>query len=351
MTDGAKVVIADYDFGEVDVERKVLEAAGCRLVAIQAKSEGELIVEARDCDAVINQYAHVGAKTIAAMSRCRVVARYGIGVDNVDVDAATKRGILVTNVRDYCTEEVADHAIAMMLTLARKLPRYDRATHAGEWRWQSGRPIYRLRDRTLGIVSLGRIARAIAVRARSFGLRVTAYDPYVDDAVFERYGVTRVDKKQLVEQSDYVIVQCPLTDETRHFFGEAELRRMKPDAILINTGRGPEVDNAALYRALKQGWIAAAGLDDLEEEPAKRVHWSAEDNPLFALDNVIVTSHCAYYSEESIQMAREVAASEVARVLAGQKPHNPVNNVRLSDGSWSLPGDKTGSALIQERIV
>jgi len=351
MTAGAKVVIADYDFGDVDVERKILEAAGLRLVAIQAKSEDELIAEARDCDAVINQYAHVGAKTIAAMSHCRVIARYGIGVDNVDVDAATKRGILVTNVRDYCTEEVADHAIAMMLVLARKLARYDRATHAGHWHWKSGRPVYRLRDRTLGIVALGRIARAIAHRARGFGLRVIAYDPYVDDSVFERHGVTRVDKKQLVEQSDYVIVQCPLTDETRHFFGEAELRRMKPHAILINTGRGPEVDNAALYRALKEGWIAAAGLDDLEEEPAKRRHWSAADNPLFTLDDVIVTPHCAYYSEESIQMAREVAASEVARVLTGQKPHNPVNNVRLSDGSWSLPQGDLADALMQERTT
>lgn len=351
MPDGAKVVIADYDFGDVDVERKILEAAGLRLVAIQAKSEDELIVETRDCDAVINQYTHVGAKAIAAMSRCRVIARYGIGVDNVDVKAATERGILVTNVRDYCTEEVADHAIAMMLAFARKLARYDRATHAGEWHWKSGRPVHRLRGRILGIVALGRIARAIAVRARGFGLRVTAYDPYVDDSVFERHGVTRVDKKQLVEQSDYVIVQCPLTDETWHFFGEAELRRMKPHAILINTGRGPEVDNAALYRALKEGWIAAAGLDDLEEEPAKRRHWSPKDNPLFTLDNVIVTSHCAYYSEESILMAREVAASEVARVLTGQKPHNPVNNVRLADGSWSLPQGDPAGELLQERTA
>jgi len=178
-----------------------------------------------------------------------------------------------------------------------------------------------------------------------------AYDPYVDDSVFEQYGVTRVDKIQLVEQSDYVIVQCPLTEETRHFFGETELRRMKPHAILINTGRGPEVDNAALYRALKEGWIAAAGLDDLEEQPAKRRHWSPQDNPLFTLDNVIVTPHCAYYSEESIQMAREVAASEVARVLTGQKPHNPVNNVRLADGSWSLPEGDPASESLQERTV
>jgi D-3-phosphoglycerate dehydrogenase len=337
MMDRPKVVIADYDFGDVDVERQILEAAGLRLVAIQAKSEDELIVEARDCDAVINQYAHVGAKTIAAMSRCRVIARYGIGVDNVAVDTATERGILVTNVRDYCTEEVADHVMALMLALARRLLDYNRASHAGVWNWKAGRPAYRLRGRVLGILGLGRIGRAVASRAPGFGLQVIACDPYVDDAVFSQYSVTQVDKDRLVEQSDYLVLQAPLTAETRHFIGEAQLKRMKRSAILINTARGPEVDNAALYRALREGWIASAGLDDVEEEPAKRRQWSPQENPLFTLDNVIVTPHSAYYSEESIRMAREVAASEVARVLTGQRPVNPVNRVRLTDGSWSLP--------------
>lgn len=337
MADRPKVVIADYDFGDVEVERKILEGAGLRVVAIQAKSEDDLIVEAHDCDAVMNQYAHVGAKTIAAMSKCRVIARYGIGVDNVDVELATERGILVTNVRDYCTEEVADHVMALILALARRLLDYNRATHAGVWGWKAGRPAYRLRGRVLGILALGRIARAIALRAPGFGLRVIACDPYVEDSVFTQYGVTRVDKDQLVEQSDYLVLQAPLTAETHHFIGEAELKRMKRNAILINTARGPEVDNAALYRGLREGWIASAGLDDLEEEPAKRRQWSPRDNALFALDNVIVTPHSAYYSEESIQMAREVAAGEVARVLTGQRPNNPVNRVRLTDGSWSLP--------------
>jgi D-3-phosphoglycerate dehydrogenase len=346
MMDRPKVVIADYDFGDVDVERKILEAAGLRLVAIQAKSEDDLIVEAHDCDAVMNQYAHVGARTIAAMSRCRVIARYGIGVDNVDVEAATVRGILVTNVRDYCTEEVADHVMALILALARRLLDYNRASHTGVWNWKAGRPAYRLRGRVLGILALGRIARAIALRAQGFGLRVIASDPYVDDAVFTQYGVTRVDKGRLIEQSDYLVLQAPLTPETQHFIGEAELKRMKRSAILINTARGPEVDNAALYRALREGWIAAAGLDDVEEEPAKRRHWSPQDNPLFTLDNVIVTPHSAYYSEESIRMAREVAASEVARVLTGQRPVNTVNRVRLADGSWSLPSADTTSAII-----
>lgn len=335
--DRPKVVIADYDFGDVEVERAILEQAGLRLVAIQAKSEDELIVEAKDCDAVINQYARVGAKTIAAMSHCRVIARYGVGVDIVDVEGATKRGILVTNVRDYCTEEVADHVMAFLLTWARALPRFDRAVRAGRWGWQQGRPIHRLRGRTLGIVAFGRIARAIAARGAAFGLRVAAFDPYVDDAVFREHGVTKLDKAELIAQSDYLVLQVPMTPETFHFIGEAELRAMKPEAILINTGRGPEVDNAALYRALHEGWITAAGLDDLEDEPAKRRDWSPQGNRLFELDNVMFTPHSAYYSEESIRLARETAANEVARVLTGQKPQFPVNRVRLADGSWSMP--------------
>jgi D-3-phosphoglycerate dehydrogenase len=339
-----KVVIADYDFGDVEVERGILEAAGLNLVAIQAKSEDELIVEARDCDAVINQYALVGTKTIAAMTHCRVIARYGIGVDIVDVKAATERGILVTNVRDYCTEEVADHVMAFLLMWARQLPRFDRAVRAGKWGWQQGRPIHRLRGRTLGIVAFGRIARAIAVRAQAFGIKVAAYDPFVDDAVFREHGVTRLDKQELIARSDYLVMQAPMTAETKHFIGEAELRSMKPDAILINTGRGPEVDNAALYRALSEGWIAAAALDDLEEEPAKRRDWSPRGNPLFALQNITFTPHSAYYSEESIRLARETAASEVARVLTGQRPLNPVNQVRLADGSWSMPASAPSSA-------
>ncbi len=337
MADESKVVISDYDFGDVEVERGILEAAGLRVVALQAKSEDDLIGEARNCDAVINQYARVGAKTIAAMERCKVIARYGVGVDIVDVDAATARNILVTNVRDYCTDEVAEHAMAMLLALVRKLPQYDRATHTGVWRWQAGQPIYRMSGRIMGIVSFGRIGRAIAARAKAFGLRILVYDPYVADDVVTACGVERADRDAVIAQSDYLMMQVPMTPETRQFLGDSELRRMKPDAIIVNTGRGPTIDNAALAMALRENRIAGAGLDDLEEEPAKRRSWNPGGSPLMALENVLVTPHCAYYSEESIRMAREVAAAEVVRILTGQRPHNPVNRVRLADGSYSRP--------------
>lgn len=325
MSSKPKVVITDYDYGDVDIERSILEAAGAEVVALQAKQESDLFEAARDCAAMMNQYARVGAETIARMERCKVIARYGVGVDIVDVEAATERGILVTNVRDYCTEEVADHAIALWMTLARSLPAYDRATHAGVWQWQSGAPVRRLRGRTMGIVSFGKIGQAIAQRARAFGTEIIAYDPFLPEEVACRHGAELVSKDDLLARSDYILMQAPMTDQSRHFLSDAEFAAMKPGAILVNTGRGPTVDNKALYRALTEGHLAAAGLDDPEEEPAKRASWDPADNPIFTLPNVLITPHAAYYSEESIRAAREGAATQVAKVLTGQTPNFPVN--------------------------
>ncbi len=331
-----KVVITDFDYGDNAIERAILEPIGAEVVALQAKTEADLLDHARDCDAIMNQYARVGAATVAAMLRCKVIARYGVGVDIVDVEAATQKGILVTNVRDYCTEEVADHAIALWMSLARKLPQYDRATHQGIWRWQSGQPVHRLRGRTMGIVSFGKIGQAIAERARAFGVDIIVYDPYLSVEQVASQGAEKVDKAALLARSDYIMMQVPMTPETRHFLGPAEFAMVKPGAIIINTGRGPTIDNKALHAALMSGRVAAAGLDDPEEEPAKRAQWNPADNPLFSHPNVVVTPHSAYYSEESIRLAREIAASEVARVLRGEVPKNPVNNVRLASGAMSL---------------
>ena len=331
--DRPKVVITDYDFGNVDVEREILEAVGAEVVALQSKREEELFKVAHDCAAMINQYARIGEQTIAKMQRCEVIARYGVGVDIVDVEAATRKGILVTNVRDYCTEEVADHAIALWLALVRKLPDYDRATHRGVWQWQSGQPIYRIRGRTMGVVSFGKIGQAISQRAKAFGVQIIAYDPYLPAQVAKEFEVKLVSKPELLIRSDYMLMQAPMTPGTRHFLSDAEFSAMKPGAIIVNTGRGPTIDNQALYRALTTGHIAAAGLDDPEEEPAKRAQWSPADNPIFTLPNVIVTPHAAYYSEESIQIARETAASEVARVLTKQTPKFPVNATALANAN------------------
>lgn len=324
---GGSVVIADHDFGEVDIERAIIERAGFELVAAQCKSEDDVIAAARDAVGVITQYARIGARAVGAFTRCQVIARYGTGVDIVDVDAATRRGIQVTNApNDWCADEVADHAIALWLAAVRKLTQYDAATRRGEWQWQTGQPIHRMRGQVFGLLSFGAIARGIAERARPFGVELWVHDPFIDQDDIHRQGARPVSFDELVRGSDYLVIQAPLTPETRGLFDESVLRKMKPTAILVNTARGPIVVDAALRRALVEGWIAAAALDDIEEEPAKRLDWQPT-NPLLQLDNAIITPHAAYYSEEAIHSVREIAASEVVRVLTGQHPLSPVNFV------------------------
>jgi D-3-phosphoglycerate dehydrogenase len=339
-----KVVIADYDFGDTETERQIIESAGFQLVALQTKSESELIDQVRDCHAVISQYARVGRDTINAMQCCQVIARYGVGVDIIDVEAATAKKIQVTNVQDYCTEEVADHAIALLLCLARKIMDYNNATHQGQWKWQSGRPIFRLRGKTMGVVSFGRIGRVIAERGKALGLQVIAYDPYVDSATLRAADVESVGREEIFRRSDFLMMQVPMTPETWHFAGEKELRSMPRNAIVINTGRAQTVDNAGLLKVLQEGHLAGAGLDDIEEEPAKRKDWSPLGNPLFGLSNVIITPHAAYYSEDSIQLARKTAAEEVVRVLQGQRPRFGVNSITTNPAQRreGLSGDVIG---------
>lgn len=328
-----KVVIADYDFGDVDIERSILTGAGFELVAAQSKSEDEVIASTSDADAVLTQYAEIGKRAIDSFKRCKVIARYGIGVDIVDVDEATRRGIVVTNVpNDWCMNEVADHAVALLMALMRKLRHYNQATHAGEWKWQTGRPIQRLQEGTVGLFSFGAIAREVARRMKGFGVKnIIACDPYADEHDAAEAGVALVSFEELLARSDYLVIQAPLTKETRGRFSEAELRRMKRGAILVNTARGPIVKDEDLYRVLSDGWLGGAGLDDIEEEPAKLADWKPV-NPLFSLENVIITPHAAYYSEQSIQIVRRFASEEVVRVLKGEPPLSPVNKVNMPIG-------------------
>jgi D-3-phosphoglycerate dehydrogenase len=322
-------LIADYDFGDVDIERAIIEGADFELVAAQCKSEDDVVAAARDVDGVLAQYARIGSRAIAAMSRCKVIARYGTGVDIVDVDAATRRNIQVTNAPgEWCAEEVADHAITLWLAAARKIIPYDQATRRGVWRWQTGKPIGRLRGRVFGLLSFGTIARAIAERARPFGVEIWANDVYLDESELRARDVRPVSFDELVEGSDYLVIQAPLTPQTHHLFDRATLARMKETAILINTARGPIVDDRALYDALLAGVIAGAAVDDLEEEPAKQREFRAT-NPLFKLPNVIITPHAAYYSEESIGMVRRIAAEEAVRVASGLPARYPVNSITI----------------------
>jgi D-3-phosphoglycerate dehydrogenase len=320
-------MIADSDYGDVDIERAIVEEAGFRLSPHQCKSEADVISVGGDADAILTQYAHIGAAAMDSLPNLRVIARYGTGVDIVDVDEATRHGIQVTTApNEWCADEVADHAIAMWLSAARKIINYDAAARRGEWQWQTGEPIFRLRGRVFGLLGYGFIARLIAARAQAFGVDVWAHDPFVDASLLRTDHVRPVALDELITGSDYLTIQAPLTADTYHLFDDATLARMKPTAILINTARGPIVEDAALDRALRQGTIAAAAIDDLEEEPAKQGAWQPT-NPLLQLPNVIVTPHAAYYSEESIHTIRAIAAEEAIRVLTGLPPRSPANRV------------------------
>lgn len=325
-TDRGTIMIADSDFGDTEIERVIVEEAGFNLRAYQCKSEEEVIRYGQDADGILTQYAHIGATAMDRLPRCRVIARYGTGVDIVDVDAATRHGIQVTNApNDWCAEEVADHAIALWLCAARRINEYDTATRHGQWQWQTGAPIWRLRGRVFGLLGFGAIAQLIAERARPFGVDIRSHDPFVDDEDMRAHSVRPVTLDELVTGSDYLVIQAPLTPDTHHLFDTATLTRMKPNAILVNTARGPIIEDTALAAALERGTIAGAALDDLEEEPAKQRDWRP-DNTLLAMPNVVVTPHAAYYSEQSIETVRSVAAHEAVRVLTGQQPMSPVNN-------------------------
>jgi D-3-phosphoglycerate dehydrogenase / 2-oxoglutarate reductase len=312
------VVVSDSVFPNLDPARAVLSTIGAELQVAREPTPEAIVRAAAAADALLVTYAKITAEMIRQMTRCRIIARFGIGVDNVDIPAATGRGIVVTKVPDYCIDEVSDHALALLLALVRKIPFSNAQVHAGKWAMSAVVPIHRLRGSILGLVGFGRIPQLVAPKAKAFGVRVVAFDPFVPPEVFTRADVERVDFSQLLKISDYVSIHSPLLPETRDLFNDEAFRQMKPTAYLINTARGPIVDEAALARALDAGELAGAALDVMPQEPPV-------DSPLLGRDNVILTPHTSFYSEESLVDLQVKAAEEVVRVLGGQAPRNPVN--------------------------
>lgn len=320
-----KVYISDYDYPDLKIEKSVLEPIDAEVIGLKCNTGEELAELAADADAILQQYAKINRATIEKLKNCKVICRYGTGVDILDVQAAYDNGILVTNVPDYCIEEVADHTITMGFMLLRRIPMYYRATREGKWHWSaSGGPIFRFRNSIWGIIGLGRIAQNIARKLNVFGFEVIAYDPYVSKGFMATHGVRKVALDELFSTSNVVNVMCPYTPETHHIVNAAAFEKMRDDAVLINCSRGKLVDNKALYDALVEGKIASAGLDDTEEEPAKQKAWTPAMNPLFTLDNCFITPHSAYVSEQSLIECRYVAAENAKAVLLGQPPLDPV---------------------------
>jgi len=252
---------------------------------------------------------------MARMPKCRIIARYGIGVDTIDLDAATAAGIIVTNNPTYCIEEVAEHTMALLLACARKVAFYDRLVRAGRWEVPPGKPMFRLAGRTLGLVGFGNIARQVAARAAAFGMRILFFDPFVKDAP----GAKAVDLNVLLQEADFVSLHPPLTPQTRKLMNDGAFEKMKPTAFLINCARGPVVDTDALVRALDAKRIAGCALDTVDPEPLPDPH------PLRGRDNVIVLPHAAWYSEQAMAGLQAGAPGEVRRVLSGEWPVNVVN--------------------------
>ena len=315
------VLLTDHPWPETDIERRILGEAGHELVDAPDKSEGTLARLAADASAIATCWANVTEPVIDASRGCRVVARMGIGLDNIDVAACTARGIPVTNVPDYCVDEVADHAMAQLLAQARNVVHDDRAMKAGTYDVTGGPPMRRLRTQTLGIAGFGRCGQAVADRALAFGLRVIAWSK--SGNAHGRTDVEMVPLDRLLTESDYLSLNVPLTDETRHLIDADALATMKPTAYLSNTARGPVVDQAALLDALNSGVIGGAALDVWDPEPPDMA------DPLIAHPRLLASPHAAFVSEESLVELRERATRQIVDVLAGRTPESIVNGVSV----------------------
>lgn len=312
------VVVLDEGYGGTEIEEAVLASFGARVVERPCHGRAAEVRRAViGADAILVRESPVDAEAIAAMPACRAIVRYGVGVDNIDRATAAARGIYVANVPDYGVEEVSDHALALLFAIARRVVSRDRAVRNGAWNIARAEPMYRLRGGTLGLVGYGRIAGAFHRKARALGYeRTLVFDPFLQT---EHDGVELSSLEALCTDADVISLHAPLTSETRHIIGQAQLSLMKPAAILINTSRGGLVDTVALHDALAHGRIFGAGLDVFEEEPPSLT------NPLFSLPNLIVSDHTGWYSEESVRDLRRKASEEIARVFNNQRPVNWVN--------------------------
>ncbi len=320
-----KVLITDYVWPSPDPERAVLEAGGASVVVAPNGEEPTLAELARDADAIMTCFAHVTESVVRAAEQCVVIGRFGVGVDNIAVSAATELGIAVTYVPDYCVDEVSDHVMALLHAWNRKITLFNRSVKEQGWGSQPlTMRMMRLRGKTLGIVGFGRIGQAVAAKARAFGLQILAADPAVPAEAVEASGGRMVDLPTLLAESDFISLHAPLNDATRNLIGRNELAMMKQEAFLINAARGPLIDEAALYEALAAGAIAGAGLDVMVDNSPP------QDHPLLSLDNIIITPHVAFFSQESTLELERRAAAEVVSVMQGRMPDNLVNPAVLA---------------------
>ncbi len=322
-----RVVITDCDHGSIDEEIEELRRIGAELILVQLRKEEEVIQTCKEADGLIIQYAPLTRRVIEALTHCKVISRYGVGVDSVDLQAATDFGIIVANVPDYCIDEVSNQTIAMLLSLVRKTAFFDRKVKESKWDFRLGMPIYRLQGKTLGLIGCGRIGLEVAKKISAFGVKVIAFDPYLQKV---NEGIELTDLDSLLRKSDFISIHCPLNESTKHLIGEREFKKMEKKPILLNTSRGAIIDEKALILALEKGWISGAGLDVLEKEPPDI------QNPLLKMENVILSPHVGFYSEESIRELKRRTAENVSAVLTGNWPKSVVNREVIGKTRASL---------------
>ncbi|MDR1371573.1 MAG: C-terminal binding protein [Dysgonamonadaceae bacterium] len=315
-----KIVIIDSNLGTIDLERSIADKYGFEIdKPKQCKTEEDVISVVKDADAIVVQYAPVSRRVIESAPKLKAVSEYGTGVDSIDIEACTERGIAVSNVPDYCWQEVSDHAVSLSLSLARGIVRLDKAIRSGDYSLTSVKPLKRFSKQVFGVIGLGRIARAAALKARGTGFEVIGTDVAFSPGTTTEDGIPVVTFDEVLAKSDIVSVHVPLMPATRHLINAAALAKMKPQAALVNTSRGGVVDTEALIAALKNNVIRCAGLDVFETEPLPK------DHPLCELDNIVLTPHAGYYSEESLYELKTRPVENASEVLAGRTPRNILN--------------------------
>jgi D-3-phosphoglycerate dehydrogenase len=317
-----RVAMTDNDYGEeaLDIQRRIYSEIDADFQVARCKSEDQALEWLRDADIVVNEhFSPINRRIIQSLERCKAIIRTGVGVESIDVDAATEFGIAVINIPAYCVDEVSDHTLALILALARHLKRLDLSVSEGTWDFKSAGETLRLRGRTLGLLGFGKIARRLVPKAKVLGLQVIACDPYVDPNLIYACQVQPVSFDQLLKGSDFISIHCPLTHETWGIFDESAFRAMKEGTVIVNTSRGAIIKTRALIQALDCGWIAGAGIDTLEGEPP------GSDHPLYSYHNVILTPHFAWHSREALIELHTTMAEEGCRVLTGRRPLSCVN--------------------------
>jgi D-3-phosphoglycerate dehydrogenase len=318
MNSKFKILITDPYHQNFHIEKEILAEINAVVKVGHCKTEEDVIKIGSNMDGLLVSYVPIGKKVIENLHKCKVIVKYAVGANNIDLGAATQKGIYVANVPNYCIEEVSTHTVALLLNLVRNILVYDKSIKKGSWNPLIGDPIFRIKNKVLGIIGFGHIGKRVAEKIRPFGLTILIYDPLVNNELISKYGAKKVELETLLRQSDYISLHCPLNKSTKYLIDFKEIEIMKKGVFIINTSRGEIINQKALYKALKNGKIAGAALDVLEKDPPALMD-------IMNTDNLIYTPHVAWNSVEAETELRKSAAQEVKRVLKGGKPLNLVN--------------------------